>query len=471
MAAVKSLNRRTKLFFGEIMLKFRKVYNLKIVLLFIAGVFFLNSSLYAIDLPKNTNLRVPLSTSQTQNRLEKALGQINEKTPIADLTLNRDFVNRINIVFEGEEDNLLKEVSSSIQTWIESVSVVDLENILSDILKNTVSLTDLTGEIKIEFYEKGAHKNVYRVTFYSTYGMKFPIIVALKEELGIDRIQQNETEDLKWLSTKKRKELGLTPVYGASFKTKNGKTIYLEEFIEGETARKLEQKGELTRDIKREMVKTIAEIGIMLGNNFPKDVNYGNFVIDRYTNRVVMVDIGNKRFSLPQAIRRKHYDSMHHDSMIAFLLGIFVNYAEKDDNAFIIEAFFEGADNVEAFLQKNNIKRVRKDKTMMQTKEEIIEFLEESVGYLSNVSIAQKEHLIRQKLLSDNPYLHVYFKRNNMNKVEQEEFVEAQLAKVEKALKETLGHRVSRSAFSKGIETRLNMNEQLENQKRLNRGL
>ena len=165
MAAVKSLNRRTKLFFGEIMLKFRKVYNLKIVLLFIAGVFFLNSSLYAIDLPKNTNLRVPLSTSQTQNRLEKALGQINEKTPIADLTLNRDFVNRINIVFEGEEDNLLKEVSSSIQTWIESVSVVDLENILSDILKNTVSLTDLTGEIKIEFYEKGAHKNVTLYTF------------------------------------------------------------------------------------------------------------------------------------------------------------------------------------------------------------------------------------------------------------------------------------------------------------------
>ena len=57
------------------MIKFRKDLNTKIISLLVAGVFFFNSTVYAIDLPNKTHLRVPLSgnNNQGKERLEQAL--------------------------------------------------------------------------------------------------------------------------------------------------------------------------------------------------------------------------------------------------------------------------------------------------------------------------------------------------------------------------------------------------------------
>lgn len=417
------------------MLKFRKDYRLKIVLLFTVGIFLLNSPLYGIDLSKDACLRSPLSTSQKQDRLGEGLERV-EKS-IVGPSSERDFISRLNIVFEEEDNGLFGDVASSIQTWIKSVSVTEFENILSSIARKRVTVADLTGEIGIKFHAKGSNKDVYRVIFYRKDNGHFTFAIALKKETETGRIQQNEIEGLRWLSTKKRRKLELVPVFGTFLQSKNGKKIYLEEFIEGETVGKLKQQRKLTLDIKKQILKTLVGIGIMLGNNFPMDVNGDNF-INRSGNKIVMVDIGNRRFSLPQAIKYGYYDTM-----IEFLFLIFMHYAEPKDNAFIIQGFLEGMNSMETFLQRNRILVVRKRKTMMQAKEEILKFFAESLVYLSNMDSIQKEHFIRQKLLSGNPYLYTYFQRNTMDEGAKREFINDLLIKIEKALRETVSSRAS----------------------------
>ena len=50
------------------MLKFRKVYNLKIVAILIVGLFLFNSTVYGIDLSKKNHLRAPLLNNSEEGR-------------------------------------------------------------------------------------------------------------------------------------------------------------------------------------------------------------------------------------------------------------------------------------------------------------------------------------------------------------------------------------------------------------------
>jgi len=54
------------------MINFKKTYNLKILSVFIAGVFLFTNTTYAIDLPRKSHLRAPLNTQKIKERLDMA---------------------------------------------------------------------------------------------------------------------------------------------------------------------------------------------------------------------------------------------------------------------------------------------------------------------------------------------------------------------------------------------------------------
>ena len=352
---------------------------------------------------------------------------------ITNLDSKRDFIERLNISFKGEGS---KDAASLIESWIKEVSAEEFEDAFSVMAKRPIDIDGLTGKIDIEFYSEGSNKSVYKVHFWEGIDQTFSVIIAFKKELKTGRIQQNEIEDLKWLSTKKRREIRLTPLFGSYIELENGKKMYLEEFIEGPSARDLKNQGKLTVDIKENIISTLTRIGILLGNNFPKDLNHDNFVVDIYSGDSIMVDIGNKRFSLPVAIRSKEYDSM-----IEFLFLLFVHYAEPENNAFIINALFDGIDFVEVFLNKNNIKTVRKDKTISEAKKEMVEFLKESLAYISKMDDIDKDKFIKKNLLANSVYLRRYFQNSNINEEEQRIFLNNYFINIEETLEEVVNRR------------------------------
>ena len=319
--------------------------------------------------------------------------------------------NLINTVPDVEHKQILRIFLEILQR-----SPPEFERIISRITRRQIKIRDLDGEINIEYYAQGSNKIVHKVTFH---GLKenFNVLAAVKKEGGSGRIQPNEIADLEKLSTAKIKDLRLVPVFGVSATTQNGRMLYLEEFIEGDTVAKYKRRNLLDKSLRKKIVTTLFSIGVLLGNVFPKDVNEGNFVITQ-GNEVIMVDIGNKRFSVGEALKSKSYNSM-----VEFLFLTFLHYYNvREKDTFIIPAFRESLDTIEKFMKVNNINNIKPGKTIIEARKEIFHFLETTRNYLANISDAEMAGL-KKKLTRGNPYLYSYFKLHNIPEQEQEEFV------------------------------------------------
>jgi hypothetical protein len=310
-------------------------------------------------------------------------------------------------------DALLKELI---------VKTDDFERIISEVVREKIRIGDLSGRIKIASFAEGSNKKVYKVTFYTKDDKTLDAVVALKKEKGSGRIPQSEIEDLRWLSTAKRKVMELVPVFGFTFTAKDGTEMYVEQFIEGNTVEDYRTAGTLTWDMKKKIISNLFTIGIMLGNQYPKDVHERNFIITP-KNNVVMIDIGNKRFSIPETLRNGDYKTM-----AEFIFLIIAHYSQEGEDSYIGKALFQSLKDVNDFLKKNNTQVLRVKKTIGEARAEIIRFLDGTRRYLMNLNTAEREKLVASLMAST--YMRGYFKQHDVPENERRLFVEKNLTRV-----------------------------------------
>ncbi|MBN1595921.1 hypothetical protein JW933_08365, partial [candidate division FCPU426 bacterium] len=243
--------------------------------------------------------------------------------------------------------------SKSILTKPEN-DVVALINRATD---KKLEAKDFTGGIKFGYYRQGANKLVFKVRFAlnpeararEALGDSVELTIVTKKAKGKEAITQDEIDGLKELSG-----TDFTPRFSAQFNYKGGK-YYIEEFIDGPTARELAKDGKLTTKRRSSIIKTLLSISILMGGLMPHDIHGNNFVFDMNDpeERAVMVDLGSQRTTPDKALLR-----------LVSLYGYFGQTAQQGNNRFIYQSFIDeyGAaaqDNGLYFLKKN-IEHIKK---------------------------------------------------------------------------------------------------------------
>ncbi|MDD3088528.1 MAG: hypothetical protein PHT95_01095, partial [Candidatus Omnitrophica bacterium] len=227
---------------------------------------------------------------------ERAAGDTPMETPVG--------VARLNIVTEevpfnesvSEQD--FRETTALLddaRTMIAALTPEELLTVIKGVTgREDLSWNTLSTDIHIAYHAKGIHKHVFKVMIYERSGKEIQIILAAKKEKsgvpGAKRrhISNHETQNLIAL-----KGRGV-PKFGGVFSASDGRSWYIEEFIDGETINSLRARGALTGDLRRKVVENILGISLDLGMA-PRDIQGENFIVKKDTGEVVMVDIGEKR--------------------------------------------------------------------------------------------------------------------------------------------------------------------------------
>lgn len=233
--------------------------------------------------------------------------------------------------------------SSDVQSWeryntLLSVSKDLITNIsreeLLAILRNISGIKDLgwgdlSSDVELSYFSEGAHKYVYKVQFSLASGEKINILLAAKKEINKKDITSHELNNLKKLNGRG------VPKFAWSGVSSDGRRWYIEEFIEGETAKELMDKGSLTQRMRRSIVATLLTIAVGLGGMAPRDMHGGNFIIRKGTDEAVMVDIGDNRLY----IGGKAANPQHKLLFLAMLMSQhgFKSYNALERDNFIFE--------------------------------------------------------------------------------------------------------------------------------------
>jgi hypothetical protein len=342
------------------------------------------------------------------------------------------FVDRMESAEASEKDRDIKGLYSRCLEFIRR-DPAEFEKVLSIIAGEKVSIGDLRGIEKPSFVARGSNKVVYRMGFVKDTGEVLEVVVALKRELGKGRIQQNEIEDLKYFSTAKLRRLHLVPRFGMSSSAGQDDFMYFEEFVEGATARKTFEKAPKDPGTVKNIVKTLVSIGVLSANDFPKDMNEDNFIVKKDGN-VVMVDIGNKRFSV-----KKSFDEGNYFGMVEFLFLIYLHYGEYGEDDSITESIFETLEELGGFVKEQGIRSIRGKRDFSALSEDIKKMLEAARDHLTRMTGKEKENLIKEA------YGRAYFIRHNIPESEHMKVVDARLDMMGKALDKSLAKRQSTS--------------------------
>ncbi|HQL41073.1 MAG TPA: hypothetical protein PLO93_02105, partial [Candidatus Omnitrophota bacterium] len=285
----------------------------------------------------------------------------------------------------------------------------EFSKMLSLISKRKILFSDFSGKIEVQPHAEGSNKVVYKATVYLQDQEKLTIVIAVKKEKEEENIQVGEINDLQWLSTVRNREFGLTPIFGALSKTADGRLVYFEEFIEGDTVSKMADNGRLPIDLSKKVLETFFTIGILLGNIFPRDIHQQNFILDP-TGAVKMVDIGNRRFVAVNSINKNQKMSI-----LEFIFNIFLHYGQGDSKSVVIPSLLTSLERVEkVFLERENT-NLRKNKSVLQGREELYQVVLAAKQYLG--SMTSQDEAFFAKHLMNNPYFHGYCVRRHINDV------------------------------------------------------
>ena len=151
------------MFFAQIMIKFKKPYNLKIISILLAGVFLLNSTLYAIDLPKKAHLRKPLMASEAGKSEDEARLMLAAKKFIEDALKELD-----NELLEKQKElkELFKETLSPLAD--NNITVARIKDLLGSreeeifdlirqireiLIKTTIIVDDVDYYVNLRLHE------------------------------------------------------------------------------------------------------------------------------------------------------------------------------------------------------------------------------------------------------------------------------------------------------------------------------
>ncbi len=285
----------------------------------------------------------------------------------------------------------------------------EFSKMLSLISKRKILFSDFSGKIEVLTHAEGSNKVVYKAIVHLQDQEKLTIAIAVKKEKEEENIQVGEINDLQWLSTVRNREFGLTPVFGALSKTADGRLVYFEEFIDGDTVSKMADNGRLPIDLSQKVLETFFTIGILLGNIFPRDIHQQNFILDP-NGAVKMVDIGNRRFVAVNSINKNQKMSI-----LEFIFNIFLHYGQGDSRRVVIPSLLTSLERVEkVFLEKENTS-LRKNKSVVQGRNEMYQVVLAAKQYLGSMTSQDEAFFIKH--LMNNPYFHGYCVRRHINDV------------------------------------------------------
>ena len=175
------------------------------------------------------------------------------------------------------------------------------QKMLLDIVKRVSGDESLTWDtmpknVAIAYHGEGIHKDVFRVAFRKADGEEIDIMLAAKKAKSKSKkdgdISSHEIQNLKSLKGNN------VPRFGEAFVDREGRTWFLEEFIEGETVTAAAGRGNLTESLRRGVVSSLLSIALGLNGMVPRDVHGENFIIRKGSDEMVMVDIGDKRLHI-----------------------------------------------------------------------------------------------------------------------------------------------------------------------------
>jgi len=184
-------------------------------------------------------------------------------------------VDKTEISTDVEYDKFLKLLDMS-RKFLQGISQDELLKIIKKVSKNeTLSWDNLGNEAHISYFAEGANKYVFKVKFQAKDGTAISVLLAAKKEKSKGDITGHELHNLKKLSDRKSKTV---PVFGGNFVDSDGRTWYIEEFIEGPTIKELEKSGALTVKIRKAIVSVLLSMAIGLNGETPLDAHGGNFI-------------------------------------------------------------------------------------------------------------------------------------------------------------------------------------------------
>lgn len=275
-----------------------------------------------------------------------------------------------------------------------------IEEIFSRLTGREFKVSQLTGTIQVEYIAQGTHKMVFKVTFF-TQDSPLVLSLILKKGREYDSISIGEITDLKWLNNIEKKTGRLSPKFGVQFNTSNG-AIFLEEFIFGNTAEALKADKKLSFEARKKIVSTFLVVGMLLGNSFPRDFNYGNFIITPQ-EEAVMVDLGKKRLALSPLLKNKNSVS----SLVEFFMTISMYYNQEFDDTMISDALPQVMERVSTYLAKRHPQTLRQELTAKDLEAQLKEAVDKTVAYLRSLSDEEKEEFIKK--LDKRQRLNIFF--------------------------------------------------------------
>ncbi|MBV9080325.1 MAG: hypothetical protein JO102_04310, partial [Elusimicrobia bacterium] len=209
----------------------------------------------------------------------------------------------------GDREFLTERVAQAMSHEFDAQSSEEVVQMLNRVTKAEYTVEDFNGEVKVGWFADGEHKHVFRAEFErnQSQGPARPlqVIIAVKQEKEAGDIQPTEMEDLELLSG----ETPHTPVFGGRFEAPDGQgdplEFYVEEFIDGPTARQLMQSGNFTDEDRALVVWALLRISREL-EQMPKDAHGKNFILRNELGgrNAIMVDIGHRRTEIDRSLLR-----------------------------------------------------------------------------------------------------------------------------------------------------------------------
>lgn len=275
-----------------------------------------------------------------------------------------------------------------------------VEEIFSRLTGLDFKVSQLTGIIQVEYIAQGTHKMVFKVTFF-TENSPLVLSLILKKGKEYDSISIAEITDLKWLNNIEKNAGQLVPKFGVQFDTSNG-GMFLEEFIFGNTAEALKVQNKLSFELRKKIVSTFLVVGMLLGNSFCRDINYGNAIITPQEEAVV-VDLGNKRLVLSTLLKNSDQVS----SLVEFFMITSMYYNLKEGETIISDVFPQTMERVNSYLAKRHHQTLRQKLSARELEAQFKEAVDKTVVFLRSLTDSKKQEFIKQ--LDKRQRLNIFF--------------------------------------------------------------